>query len=434
VEIAVWVLAAILALNALVVLSYVAFAARRRFRIWREVRLLESLWRTEARLGTGVERRVGGTLTVARPAAASAVRRRPGRAIAALGAAMTLAWGAVTVLDPDPREVLDSAMSAVIQGIDAIPTPFTAATDESQRAAARRGAASAGAAGSGTTRGPAGGASASQIPSASAAPKIVLAAPAVTVVQLVWADVPAADSYAIERSEDGVTDWRTLADEVTETTYVDTGLAGGTTYYYRVSAVIEGGETVASQVFPVTTILATPTDVVATVEGGAVRVTWSDVAGETGYRVERSVDVGDWTTIATVEADVTEQLDVEATPATTYHYRVVALGETESSGASPSATVTVPADGPSPDPGTVPPSDGGSDGGADSVVVDDGTGAGGVSVEAPVIAERPTGAPTEADSADEPVDEAPVDEASVDEAPIDEPAADEPAVGLELES
>jgi hypothetical protein len=417
VEIAVWVVAAILALNALVVLSYVAFAARRRFRIWREVRLLESLWRTEARLGAGVERRVGGTLTVTRPAAASAVRRRPGRAIAALGLAATLAWGAVTVFDPDPREVLDSAMNAVIQGIDAIPKPFTAATDESQRAATRRGGSSAGAAaGSETTRGPAGGASASRIPSASAAPD-VLAAPAVTVVQLVWADVPAADSYAIERKDDE-TDWRTLAEKVTDTTYVDTGLAGGTTYYYRVSAVIEGGEIVASQVIPVTTILAPPADVVAAVEGGVVHVTWSDVAGETGYRVERSVDGGDWTTIGTVDADVTEHFDVDVTPATTYHYRVVALGETEPSGPSPSATVTVPAIEPSPDPGTVPP-DGGSDGGADAVVVDEGTGADGVSIEAPVIAERPTEAPAEAGSAAEPVDEAVSEEAPVDEAAVD---------------
>ncbi|HEX2058054.1 MAG TPA: S8 family serine peptidase [Actinomycetota bacterium] len=55
---------------------------------------------------------------------------------------------------------------------------------------------------------------------------------------------------------------------------------------------------------------------------------WSDVAGETGYKVERSPDgLSGWTQIGTTAADVVTYRDAGLAAATTYHYRVKAYND-----------------------------------------------------------------------------------------------------------
>lgn len=93
---------------------------------------------------------------------------------------------------------------------------------------------------------------------------------------------------------------------------------------------------------------ATPTTISA-VQGssGAVALSWNDVVGETGYRVERSGDgMNGWQTIATVGVDVTSSGNTELT-AGTYYYRVFASGTGGDSPPSDVASVTV-VDPPSP--------------------------------------------------------------------------------------
>jgi fibronectin type 3 domain-containing protein len=71
-----------------------------------------------------------------------------------------------------------------------------------------------------------------------------------------------------------------------------------------------------------------------------IDVAWSDVAGETSYRVERSVPGGTWSTVTSVAANATSYADTGLGPATTYSYRVVALNAAGGSPASPSGTAT----------------------------------------------------------------------------------------------
>jgi hypothetical protein len=60
-----------------------------------------------------------------------------------------------------------------------------------------------------------------------------------------------------------------------------------------------------------------------------INVSWSAVDGATSYRVERSPDgVGSWTTAGTTAG--TDYADQGLTPATTYWYRVIAIGTSES--------------------------------------------------------------------------------------------------------
>ncbi len=70
-----------------------------------------------------------------------------------------------------------------------------------------------------------------------------------------------------------------------------------------------------------------------------IDLSWADVATETGYRVERSLDgATDWTTVATTGQDVTAQSDTGLSPGTTYYYRVFA---TNDDGDSPAADVAL---------------------------------------------------------------------------------------------
>lgn len=69
-----------------------------------------------------------------------------------------------------------------------------------------------------------------------------------------------------------------------------------------------------------TTVTATPAS------SSAVDLAWSDIAGEAGYRVERSADgAGGWTTVASPSQNVTTASDTELAANTTYYYRVIAV-------------------------------------------------------------------------------------------------------------
>jgi hypothetical protein len=63
-------------------------------------------------------------------------------------------------------------------------------------------------------------------------------------VELTWSEVGEADSYSVYRdTQSGVDPSGTpLESGLTETSYADTGVENGTTYYYRVTAVKTDGE------------------------------------------------------------------------------------------------------------------------------------------------------------------------------------------------
>ncbi|MEW6181641.1 MAG: LamG-like jellyroll fold domain-containing protein [Bacillota bacterium] len=61
-------------------------------------------------------------------------------------------------------------------------------------------------------------------------------------VDLSWDTVSGADTYNVKRSTTSGGPYTTIAESVTSTTYTDTGVTNGTTYYYVVSAVNAGGE------------------------------------------------------------------------------------------------------------------------------------------------------------------------------------------------
>jgi fibronectin type 3 domain-containing protein len=169
-----------------------------------------------------------------------------------------------------------------------------------------------------------------------AVPAVVGAAPAsATSIRIDWAPVSAATGYLVDRwleggSDDGG-DWFTIAETTAEVSAImDTGLESATTYYYRVTAMLEGGlEAAASDVVHATTMIAPPLApfLEARITGNRVVLSWSDVEGETAYRVERlASEETEWGLLGTTEAGVASYTDRDVSSDIAYQYRVIATG------------------------------------------------------------------------------------------------------------
>jgi hypothetical protein len=77
------------------------------------------------------------------------------------------------------------------------------------------------------------------------------------------------------------------------------------------------------------------------VSSNQIDLEWTDVATETGYRIERSPDgVNEWTKVGETERDVTRFSDGQASPGTSYHYRVFAMNAGGDSQASHTTAAT----------------------------------------------------------------------------------------------
>jgi titin len=149
-------------------------------------------------------------------------------------------------------------------------------------------------------------------------------------VDVGWQDVAGESGYAVERSLDGVSGW----DEIGTTgqdvvSFSDTGLAASTAYFYRVVAFNGSGDSPPSALVSATTTTPPPVAPAAlsavAVSSSQVDVGWQDVIGESGYRVQRSLDgVSGWVQVGATGQDVVSFSDTGLVASTTYFYRVVA--------------------------------------------------------------------------------------------------------------
>ena len=147
--------------------------------------------------------------------------------------------------------------------------------------------------------------------------------------------------YRIEVSPNGTSGW---TDQVantnsTATTYAHTGLGGGTTRHYRVSAINTNGAGTASNVdsatsaTTTTTVPGAPTGLTAMASGTtAIDLSWSAPASTggsaiTGYKIEVSTDgTSGWTDqVADTSSTATTYAHTGLTAGDTRHYRVSAI-------------------------------------------------------------------------------------------------------------
>ena len=166
-------------------------------------------------------------------------------------------------------------------------------------------------------------------------------------INLAWTNhSTAANYYYVEESLDGTTGWQQVATLVNSgaTSFTVTGsFSGSTNYYFRVHAyAFTGGNssyatvTATTPAFPNAPTLSLPT----TASDTSVTLTWGDVSGETGFRVERSLNNSTWATAGTVAAGVTTFTDTGLSESTTYYYRLIATNAAGDSAASASRGVT----------------------------------------------------------------------------------------------
>jgi hypothetical protein len=156
---------------------------------------------------------------------------------------------------------------------------------------------------------------------------LTAAAASATQINLSWQDVTGEAGFVVQRSATGTGGWAQVGTTVAGVlTYQDSGLTAGTKYYYRVQA--SGGGTFSATTSATTTALAAPPAAPAGLTATAVSssqlsLSWQDVAGEAGFKIERSADGSTgWTQIGTTGAGVLSYQDTGLATSTTYYYRV----------------------------------------------------------------------------------------------------------------
>ena len=162
-------------------------------------------------------------------------------------------------------------------------------------------------------------------------------------VSLTWNASSGASSYNVKRSTTSGGPFTTIATGVTSTSFTNTGLTNGTTFFFVVSAVNSAGESGNSNQASATPQLAVPpapTGLTATAGNAQVSLTWNASSGATSYNVKRSTTSGGpFTTIATGVTS-TSFTNTGLTNGTTFFFVVSAVNSAGESGNSNQASAT----------------------------------------------------------------------------------------------
>ena len=160
-------------------------------------------------------------------------------------------------------------------------------------------------------------------------------------VVLNWSTV-AADSYTVLRGNAVGGPFTPIATNVTGTTYTDSGVTNGTTYYYQVQGVVQLGSGPVSATVPATPNPQppqSPTGVTATPRQNAATISWTPVAFASTYNILREPVGGPYSPlVAGTGIATTTFTDKTAVLGQVYQYQVVASNVSGSS--APSTAVT----------------------------------------------------------------------------------------------
>ncbi len=178
------------------------------------------------------------------------------------------------------------------------------------------------------------------------APTNLSATPASGQVTLNWTASASVSRYIVKRSLTAGGPYTAIGCAASATTYLDSGLTNGTTYYYRVASQLTTGQNGGGQSFLSEEASATPTGggapaaptgLVAESGDAHVDLSWSAAATATSYTVKRgTASGGPYTTLGTTAS--TTYSDNTATNGGTWYYVVSA---SNASGESPDSIEVV---------------------------------------------------------------------------------------------
>ncbi|HSS97904.1 MAG TPA: glycoside hydrolase family 44 protein, partial [Terriglobales bacterium] len=160
-------------------------------------------------------------------------------------------------------------------------------------------------------------------------------------VALSWTASAGASSYNVKRGTNSGGPY-TQVGTPTTTSFTDSGLTAGTTYFYVVSAVNATGEsanTAQVSATPKPPIPASPTGLTATGGKEQVSLSWTASNGATSYNVKRATSSGGAYSVVSSPA-VPSFTDSGLTDGTTYFYVVSALNSAGESSDSAEASAT----------------------------------------------------------------------------------------------
>jgi len=164
-------------------------------------------------------------------------------------------------------------------------------------------------------------------------------------VSLSWAASSGATSYNVYRGTSAGGEGTTaIATGVTATSYINTGLTNGTTYYYKVAAVNAAGTSALSaeaSATPQAGAPPVPTGLKATAGNAQVSLSWTASSGATSYNMYRGTSAGgEGTTPIATGVTATSYVNTGLTNNKTYYYKVAAVNSGGTSAQSAEASAT----------------------------------------------------------------------------------------------
>ncbi len=179
----------------------------------------------------------------------------------------------------------------------------------------------------------------------SAPTSLTAAATSSTRIELAWNNTATnEDGFRVERKTGAGSFAQVATVSKGITTWIDDGLAAGTTCTYRVQAYNQGGSSGWSNEASATTLIApaAPTGLTATSIGPTeMNLTWTDNSdNEYGFKVERKQGSGAFAQVMQVPAGNASITDSNLQPGTEYTYRVCAFNQNGDSAFSNESSAT----------------------------------------------------------------------------------------------
>ncbi len=178
------------------------------------------------------------------------------------------------------------------------------------------------------------------------APTELEAAPGNNTIKLTWKASNGATSYSVYRHITGAAYTTPVASNITATTFTDSGLANGTTYFYRIKAVNAFGsssfsnEDSAIPAIP-PPLPGVPTGLSATPGDSTIKLEWSAAANAASYNLYRGTTSGGQSSNPFATGVTTASyLDKNLTNGTTYFYKIAAVNTTGMSSLSAQVSAT----------------------------------------------------------------------------------------------